>query len=488
MSGCRSRRWQAGLAATFAAVCLAAAVRSAWTQTLCAEVKLVLSQKAALEREAFNAQLQVNNALPDQALQNLKVDILINNSNGADAGQMFFVKVSTLQNTTGVNADGTIQPNTSATINWLIIPSTGAGGANPLGQQYGVKANITYNINGASTTITTFEAPITVHPQPTLKLEYVLPYEVFGDEPLTENTIEPVEPFPLGVRVTNVGYGTANNFQIDSAQPKIVANDLSLNVNIKLIGTVLSGAQVPNTLFIPFGTLAPNAVSMGEWTMTSSLSGRFISFTSTFTHAADLGGQLTSLIQSVTTYTLLKDVLVDQPNRDKVPEFLVNESMDRETMQTALDNGTQPTAEYILESDQQVPLPVTEVNGRLAGTLGGTNASLTYSFANPVSPNIWIHSSVLLQSGKGLVIASARRSDGKVMDLPNVWVSKHFIKDQKKDVYWLNIMDLTSQATSYTIQFEPSALDFPPGAVTDLAAVTVSSGGTTATSSADTTS
>jgi len=159
-------------------------------------------------------------------------------------------------------------------------------------------------------------------------------------------------PFPLGVRVTNVGFGTANNFQINSAQPTIVDNKQGLALDVALLGTIVSSQTIPNTLLIPFGNVPPNGVSQAQWIMATSLSGRFISFTSTFTHAADLGGQLTSLIQGVTTYTLLHAVLVDLPGRDQTPDFLINESMNRTAMQAVLDGGFQPPAEAILESDQ----------------------------------------------------------------------------------------------------------------------------------------
>ncbi len=215
---------------------------------------------------------------------------------------------------------------------------------------------------------------------------------MFGQEPLLLPTITPVIPYPLAVRVTNIGYGPATNFQIQSAQPQILDNAQNLPVDFTLLGTQVGGTTIPNTLLIPFGTVQPNGVSQASWVMSSSLSGRFTSFTSTFTHAADLGGQLTSLLQNVTTYTLIKDVLVVYPGRDSVPDFMVNETMDRGAMQAVLDAGTQPPAQYVLESDQINPLTVTEIPGVVSGALSGANATLNLGFANPVSTNVWVHS------------------------------------------------------------------------------------------------
>ena len=445
-------------------------------QTICAVVKLQIQQQATLEREGFDANLQISNNLPTQPLTNLKVQIFIKDSNGNPADSSFFVKVSSLTGTSAVDGTGVVQSSASAAIDWLIIPSSGTGGSSPAGQQYAVSAVISAISNGAAQNITTFAANITVHPQPVIKLEYALPYEVFGDEPLT-SAIEPVEPYPVAVRATNIGFGTANNFQIQSAQPQIVDNKQGLAVDFKLLGTVVNGQTIPNTLLLPFGNVAPNQVSQGAWVMASSLSGRFISFTSTFTHAADLGGNLTSLLQSVTTYTLLKDVLVDLPGRDNIPDYLVNETQDRGTMQTQLDAGVQPAAQYILESDQPNPLPVTEIPGAVSGVLNGANAALTFTFTQGVSSNVWVHSYTPFSYGNSVTLTSARRADGKVMNPANVWISKHFNKNTLTDVYWINVLDLTSSTNTYVIQFNPSGLVIPPGQVADLTATPASDGG-----------
>ncbi|MBI5239112.1 MAG: hypothetical protein HY926_01435 [Elusimicrobia bacterium] len=473
-----------GLASAASALCLALPVIKALGQTnsLCAVVKLEIKQQATLEREGFDAHLVIENNVIDQPLTSLKVQIYFKDAEGNPADQSFFVKVATLTGTNAVDGTGVVQSSGTADIHWLIIPAAGAGGNNPAGHRYGVSALITSVSNGAPQSVKTFDAYITVHPQPLIKLEYALPYEVFGDEPMTEGSIEPVEPFPLAARVTNIGYGAANNFQIESAQPKIVENKQGLLVDFKLIGTQVGGKTIPDTLLIPFGDIQPGAVSQASWLMTATLSGRFISFTSTFSHAAELGGQLTSLMQSVTTYTLLRDVLVDLPGRDQVPDYLVNTSMDREAMQDLLNSGSQPPAELILESDQAQPLPVTEVPGSLSGGIGGTSAALTYTMTGAVGSNIWVHSYAPWPYGKNVVLAYAKRGDGKLLNTKNVWISKHFRKSDLSTIYWINILDLTGSTNTYTLQFDPAGLDLPPGAVTDLAAATYPSGGSLALS------
>ena len=452
-------------------------------QSVCAIVKLQISQKATLEREAFNADLNISNNVPNQPLTNLKVQVFIKDASGNPADQFFFVAVSSLSGVNAIDGTGVIQSSSSADINWIIIPSTGAGGTLPQGLNYSVSALISSTQNGTPQTLNTFPATITVMPQPALSLEYAIPFEVFGEEPLLlPNTVTPIIPFPLAVRVLNVGYGPADNFQIQSAQPKIVDNKQGLDVSFTLLGTNIGGITAPNSLLVNFGNIPPGGAAQASWIMSASLSGQFISFTSTFTHAAALGGQLTSLIQNIANYTLLSQVQVDVPVADPSPDFLVNTTSDRLSMEGLLDSGVQPPAQLILESDYQTPIQVTEVPAALSGTLGAGNGSLTISFSQPVSSGVWAHSYVPFpygntQDGTSPAIASATRSDGKKINPQNVWISKHFVKSGLKYIFWLNVLDFTSSAASYTVNFSSAGLDLPPGAVPNLVATTALTGG-----------
>lgn len=445
-------------------------------ETVCAVTKLELGQEATLEREAFDAHLNLNNPTP-QALQNLVINVNVTGPDGSPADHLFFIKVKSLAGTANVSGTGVVQSSSTADIHWLIIPSPGAGGTSPIGVVYGIKADISFVSGGVPQRIETFPAFITVKPQPLLKLEYVLPFEVFGDEPLTP-AVEGVEPFPLGLRVTNVGLGTARNFKVDSAQPQIVDNKQGLLVDFKLLGATVGGQTVPNSLLVSFGDVPSNGVRQASWIMSASLSGRFTGFTSSFTHAAELGGALTSLIESVTTHTLVKDVLVDVPGRDTTPDFLVNTTEPREKMQDLLDGGGPVLGDLILESDQPAPISVRNVPARIEGTLSGAQATLTFSLTEPVAPGVWVHASVPFPQGGVATLASVRRADGKVINPKNAWISKHFRKSDLAVLYRLNILDLTSQAGSYTLQFSAPALDQPPGRVTDLAAFTGAESGT----------
>ncbi|MFH1723572.1 MAG: Ig-like domain-containing protein, partial [Elusimicrobiota bacterium] len=474
----RTRRGVLRLAASLlAAYALLLAARAA-AQTICAVVKLEIIQEATLEREAFDARLALNNNLPDDPIQNLQVEVLIRDEAGEPAEGLFFVKVSDLENVNAVDGTGIVQPQTQGVIHFLIIPSTGAGGVNPAGLRYAVSARISYLALGVPQEETTFDDFITVKPQPSIRLEYVLPFEVFGDEPLTPE-VEPIEPFFLGVRVNNVGYGTARKFKIESGQPKIVENKLGLLIDFKLIGTYVGTETVPNTLLIPFGDIEPNKAKPAAWIMTTSLSGRFIEFTASFSHAAELGGQLTSLIESVTTHTLIKDVLVDFPGRDDQFDMLVNTTTPRSVMEEWFDQGREAEPDVILESDQSEPIPVVNVASELVGALSGPSPVLKLRLLDAVGGNQFVHTSAPapLYSGRAVPLVSVTRPDGRGLNPRNVWIAKHFNKNSRSLSYRLHILDFDVAPGDYTVNFDQRALDEPPGTVDDLSARTASEGG-----------
>lgn len=146
--------------------------------TLCAEVKLEILQEATLEREAFDARLVVNNNLPDKPLTSLRVQVVVKDAAGEPADANFFIKLASMTNTNAIDGSGVIQSSSSAEIRWLMIPASGAGGITPTGKRYSVSAIISGLSGAEPQNVNTFEDFITVHPQPLLKLEYVLPYDL----------------------------------------------------------------------------------------------------------------------------------------------------------------------------------------------------------------------------------------------------------------------------------------------------------------------
>lgn len=384
-------------------------------ESLCAVVKIEIKQELTLERQAFEARMKINNGLANIRLQNIAVEVKFMDADGNsvlassdpnNTNALFFIRQDTMKNIANVSGTGIVEPSTSAEITWLIIPSPGAGGTSLLGVKYLVGAHLTYSLAGEQQTMDVTPDYIFVKPMPKLKLDYFLPSDVYGDDAFTELIESPV-PFALGVRVKNVGYGTARGVKIESAQPRIIENSLGLLVGFQITDSEVNGQPGKDMLTVDFGDIAPSRAGVARWIMECTLSGEFIHFSADFIHSDELGGKLTSLLDSVSPHLLIGDVLVDLPGRDAIRDFL------------AKDDGVLK----VFESDA-VDTPVADVSGSAVWQLvqDGTN-EIVYALTLPATAGP-LFAKVSYPEAEGKEVRQVVRSDGKTLPRANAWLSK----------------------------------------------------------------
>ena len=420
-------------------------------ESICAQVKIEISQEMTFERQAFDAHMQIDNGLTNIALENIEVDVLFSDEEGlpvkassdpTDTDAFFFIRVDSMTGTDDVSGNGTLAPASKADIHWLIIPASASVENAPTGALYYVGARLRYTINNEEETTTVTPDYIHVRPLPLLTLDYFLPDEVYGDDPFT-GEVEASVPFSLGVKITNNGHGTAPNVKIDSAQPKIVENEEGLAVDFKIIGSEVNGITAPDTLLIEFGDIAPSSSAIGRWLMTSSLSGRFVEFEAEYSHADELGGELTSLLEAVNTHLLVRDVLVDVPGRDGVKDFL------------GKDDGFYK----VYESDAGVT-DVANLTAKANVFLDYENVDeAVYQLDVPEISGFFYTRFDDPQQGNKVLIEIVR-SDGKELKPENGWLSK--TRTNSTWSYYGNIFDHDGPGL-YTLKYiHPSLVPTPP--------------------------
>lgn len=429
----------------------------------CAKVSMETSQSLTLERVAFDAKLGITNAIPDQAIQNIRVDVNITDKDGAARNDLFFVKAPVLTGITGsLDGSGSIAAGAGGDAHWLIIPSPGAGGQNVLGTDYWVGAALSYTLGTTTETIPISPAKITVKPMPQLVLDYFMPYAVLGDNPYTP-LVEPPVPYSLGLRVVNFGYGSAANLRIDSAQPKIVANDEGLLVDFKLQSTNVNDAPVvPTSLAVSFGDLASKKAGTASWQMISTLSGKFKEFKTSFTHASELGGDLTSFITATNPHYLTHMVKVNLPGRDARLDFLGYE--------TDITANSDKLPQYIYESE--IPIGSTSLDdARQSVTVLPASAP---AHPTPEYPSViltlpagaagWVYTRLSDPSQGLLKLLDVVRADGVRLDPHNFWVDQGLDTNYKK-TWTLQFVDYRGDANtpgSYTLKFTQPDVDTTP--------------------------
>jgi beta propeller repeat protein len=408
-------------------------------QGLCAQIKISISQTLTLERVGFLATLQITDNDSTDPITGFAANLtfenplLTSNSVPNDASSMFFVQPPTIQNVTAVDGTGVIAPGVTATVSWFIIPTVAAGGMTPQGILYNIGALLGGSIHGVhipATTLQVIPSPITVAPDAQLQITYFTPRDTIGIDPFTGQG-SPI-PFDFGVLVKNVGYGVAQKVIIQSQQPKIVQNTGNLLIVAQLLGSSVNDAGMSNAnLTVNMGTLNPGQAAKGVWDMITTLSGTFVSVSASYQHSTALGGQETSLIQSIKSYLYLHEVLDDQPGRDNIREFLTDTA-------GTLDAVGNLMPDSIYESQGPV-FPVNVLtNATVVGSSSPFQVNLSANFSG------WGYMRLNDPGQAQFPVASVVRSDGKVLNTNNFWTSIHYNPTTNFKYTYLNIFDLVN--------------------------------------------
>lgn len=443
------------------ALCLAGKVRAA--DSICATVRIHIAQELTFERQAFEATLSISNGLPAGNIENLSVALQF-----LDKDKLPVEATTSPANTEAVffyRPDGPAHPisvtnGTKQELKWLIIPSTNSAGNLVEGKVYFIGATVQYTAGGVEQRLVLEPDQITVRPTPKLKLDYFLPGDVLGDDPATVLQFEPPSPFVMGVRISNTGFGLAQSLKIESGQPKIVRNDSGLLVNFAILGCEVQGKPATPSLLADFGEVPSLHRAVAIWTMASSLSGSFTEFIAYYTHADELGGEVTSLLQQPSTHKLIHEIQVDLPGRDGIADFLATDFDVGEDLKVfESDSGTE---------DVLVPVSARYENETLSGlTPGFYQLSL-----GDVPAGKFLHAKAADPFGGTKVVQKIQRSDGKVLSPKNYWLSKSKVAGDWN--YYVHVFDANATASNrsynYLLEFvSPSSLNRAPllGALAD---------------------
>lgn len=270
-------------------------------------VILELQQRFSLDREAFNAQLNLSNGLAE-SLTDVEVSIVFMNGTGnAIPTREQGVAISPTGNFTPVLPINSLVPTNTIMqgtpggwqkiypVHFITIPETPTaigeigGGQNEfmswtlvpdapgLTEQayFTVQAIIRYKVNGVEKTLVTSASTITVSPQPRIVIDYFIPNYVLGGQ-----------TFDWLVVATNVGYGTARNFRVETPQPKIIKQSEMYPTSFTLIG--------PSVL--NWGDVEPGEQVSGIWRILPSNPGSFVDWKAACRHQNYMGVELPELV------------------------------------------------------------------------------------------------------------------------------------------------------------------------------------------------
>jgi hypothetical protein len=445
---------------------------------VCATVKIQLDQTVELTRTTFQATLDLTNAPQNVPLSGINVSLKITDAAGHDATSLFVISAPALSVFNGgVDGTGTLVPGATGTAQWSITPTRQA--ALTTTTVYYVSGILTYSQNGTQIQIPLFPTGITVVPDPYLQFHYFLNQQVYSQDPLDLPTIDPVEPFYLGVLVQNAGGGIAQNLSITSSQPQIVDNQKGLAINFDIIGTQVNLQPVSPSLTVDLGNIAADGgTAAATFDMTSSLSGQFIGFNATFHNTNPLGNTQTSLIDSVDTHTLNHIVQIDPAATE--PDFLTEE--------TPIDQSMN-LPDTVWQGTSGQTAAVTAITDAAGGIITYGTASVDHEVSNS---DTTVHLTVTPPPGGSLptgyvfirvndpgngqfALESVTRSDGKVIPVgTDAWTTKRMQHPNGAAAYIETRFYIFDDNTtgSYTLTYYPVA-----PVLSSISPTTVSAGG-----------
>ncbi|MBN1816684.1 MAG: hypothetical protein JW828_04945 [Sedimentisphaerales bacterium] len=412
---------------------------------VCAKVSIQIRQEAVITRTAFEATLEISNG-SDSVMEELAVYIAITDEQGNDANDLFVILPPELTGIQDVQGSGVIHPAQNARAVWLIVPTQDAA---PIEQRtYYVGGKFSYRMDSRQIDMPLFPDDILVRPDAQLHVQYFHQKDVYSDDPFTPE-VEPAEPFNLGLRMINRGYGPAYRVSMSSGQPQIIENEKGLLVDFQVIRSQVGDQEVSPSLNVYLGDIAPGETAVARWLMTASLQGQFSDYKASYVHLDGLGDPRLSLIDSVEIHELIHAVRNPWPLDDGVYDFLVNDEPDEDALPDALylSDGTTRAVQSLV--DAVADMEATPDHPEVTVTADVPAGFYYLRFVDP--------------SDAQMTLVAVTRSDGRVVRMEdNAWATHRVVRKQGQDPYEEKLVHLfdhigSAGMVSYRLLFSEAA-------------------------------
>ena len=419
------------------------------SENTCAQVKLEIQQKLVLTRQAFRGTLTIENGASN-AIEDILVDV---NSTNMETGFMatsreMQISIEKIEGFEG-DKDGAWRLGAGkkgvATI--LFIPTKYAAPENITTYSFG--GTLSFKDGSTTQNRSLYPVSLQVKPTPELDLTYFMQRDVYGDNPLTTDVVEPVIPAEFSVLIHNKGYGDANNVRMITKKPKIVENEKGLLIDFDIISSSLNGGEktmaLDDDIATQFGTIAAGTASYATWDLTASLMGHFTEYDVSVTHVTDYGNPDLSLLDRVTIHELIHSM--NATIGDKVYRaWITNDEPDAEDAPDHIyfANGTDEELATLSEETRMERIDATH-----------------YRVTVPTNvPRNWFYTTVANPAGKyAKILSITDETNNRPLDAANFWTTDYTMKDgiDPQLDYRLHIADIVSGkgTNTYIVEFEP---------------------------------
>lgn len=278
----------------------------------CASVKLEIDQKLVMTRQAFRGTLTVENGLSTD-LTGIELSLLVKDLLGNEAtSHEFQINFESIDGFEGsVDGPWTLGPKAKGVATVLFIPTKYAAPEALTTWSFGGTLYFTDG-DGVTQVRTLLPVSLQVKPSPVLDLTYFVQRDIYGDDPLTKDVIEPIVPAEFAVLINNKGNGDATNIRMFTHQPKIIDNEKGLFIDFSILSSRLNGGEtvlaLDSTIATVFGDIPAGKSSYAQWELTSSLLGHFTKYEIAVNHLTSYGNPDLSLLDEVTIHELIHSI------------------------------------------------------------------------------------------------------------------------------------------------------------------------------------
>ena len=424
------------------------------SNTVCASITLQFNQTMTMTRQAFRGTLKVHNGNPEEAMKDIILEMEIRNAvDGSLAtSREMQINAESLDGFEGLLnlTDGwTLAANGDGTATILFIPSKYAAPTEPVNYTFGGRLKYLDPFTGLEVTRELSPVTLTVKPAPELDLTYFMQRDVYGDDPLTLDVVEPTVPAEFALLINNIGYGDATNVRMVTQQPEIIENEKGLHIDFKLISSQVNGGDAAlsfgQRIANDFGTIPAHSQMYAQWWLQSSLLGHFTDYDVKATHVTSYGNEDLSLLGNVTIHELIHgfNMAADEHGQTQ-RAFLVNDIADANDLPDNLyfSNGDiasvtiTTTAEIVRKSSTEYELTITP-------------SAMGWNYGSVMDPTY----------GYAELKSIVRKSDGKELGSTHFWQTDRTLRDGKDWLYeyrlhFIDEFKGTSPVT-YVLTFDP---------------------------------
>ena len=422
--------------------------------SVCASITLKISQQMTLTRQAFRGYLTVYNGHDSRPIQDLRLNLVVRDDDGNVAtAHEFQINPESLDGFTGelnLTSGWELAAGGTGNATVLFIPTRFAAPDEEKVYSFGGSISYLDPYNDMVVTRSLCPVELTVRPTPELELTYFMQRDVFGDDPLTPNVIEPSIPAEFALVINNVGAGVAEDVKMTTSQPEIVDNEKGLAIDMEFLSSQLNGSEhvlaLGGATSSEFGDIPPHTTAYAQWWLQSNLLGHFVDYDVTVNHLTSYGNPDLSLITDVRILELIHGFTPEPISETGGGRcFLVNEVDDSEDV-----------PDHVYFSDSAVRTEVTPGNGSIVN-IDDNEYELTVT-----GEKGWIYGSVEdLTLGRRRLSRIVRMSDGAELPTDNFWQTAVTLRDGKNPQHetMLHFICRTEGSETYRLVFDPRPLN-----------------------------